>query len=402
MNKEISSIFNIKYAILDSQLAIREEDSKLLLNIINNSHFTRIRKIVLAYEDNKDWTKDLTENNFPIITIKNKAMGIDIEKILDYVSKEENYTIKTLKDKIYLGKKILYLTVRNNKWINWFKESQECCGFWNLTTGLYCPHNCLYCFLNLTDRIRPIPAVYLNISRFKREMSRFKTTSNCLLNCGESNDPLAFEPILNTFNSIAKIVTSKPNTSLLTVTKSCNVYDLDHELKNVIFSWSINPVKIQRMFELDSATTEQRFKAAKYVSEELGYPIRFRIDPIICPDLFDALSKNVEIDWNDYNDYHYELEPYLDLINKILELNVDGITLGTFRAYNPLFNCINSFKDLKGIMIRDTGHLKMPSDFRNWAFGTLKSYIEQYDCKVRVGFCKDIKWKNDKYCNCLL
>jgi len=407
MIKETSSISNIKYIVIDSRLGKNPYDKKVLLRILDSSIAESCLKVFLNYINEPELADDLLDNlldapiSYTNVNIENKKNGIDFEKVLKLVSEFEKHPISSVSDKIFLGKKILYLTHRSSKWIRWFKESKECPGFWLLTTGNFCPHNCKYCFLNLTLRTRSIPTININLSSFRTEMKKFASLhpESILLNCGESNDPLAFEPITKTFSFIARTVTSYPKKSLLVVTKSCNVYEIPDDLGSVIFSWSINPEVIQRKFELDSATTEQRLEAAKYVSEVLEYKIRFRIDPIICPDLFSYLSNGSEVN---YESFSYELEPYYKLIDKIRKLeNLNGITLGTFRAYSSLFNFIPDFKELKSSMEQDVGHLKLPKSFRNWVFSNIEDYINETTLECPIGYCKDTIWKNENYCNCL-
>ena len=97
------------------------------------------------------------------------------------------------------------------------------------------------------------------------------------------------------------------------LTKSSNVdslLDLDHG-RHTVVSWSLNAPRMIERFEAGTASLAERVDAARRC-QEAGYPIRYRLDPVIA---YDAWRTG-----------------YAEAIDYALtRTNPDTITLGTLR-----------------------------------------------------------------------
>jgi spore photoproduct lyase len=169
-----------------------------------------------------------------------------------------------------------------------------CFKFWQLVHASGCPFRCAYCFLQTTTYFRLNKAalagqVYGNWEQMVEEV---KDWLSCpvprMLVVGELQDGLAFD-------SAYAAVTGKPLTHhliplfaaqgrhrLIFLTKSTLI---KHALKleptpQVVFSWSVNAEYVGRRWEQGAPLPGRRFAAAAMV-QEAGWPIRFRLDPMI-------------------------------------------------------------------------------------------------------------------------
>ena len=106
------------------------------------------------------------------------------------------------------------------------------------------------------------------------------------------------------------------------LTKSDNVddiLDLDHNGHTVI-AWSMNNDAVSRKFEIGAPTFQRRLTAAKK-TQEAGYPLRMRLDPIVPID-----------GWQD---------AYAKTIEEIFSLvSPERVTLGTLRFEKGFYNNI--------------------------------------------------------------
>jgi spore photoproduct lyase len=85
--------------------------------------------------------------------------------------------------------------------------------------------------------------------------------------------------------------------------------------RQVIFSWSVNAEYVGRRWELGTPLPSRRFAAAVKM-QEAGWPIRFRLDPMI--PYSDAGES-----WRD---------GYADALNRINSLSPEMVTIGSLRA----------------------------------------------------------------------
>lgn len=379
----------IEYVAIDSNLGLNSYDLRILEEVLENKGVFGTKILLLRFSNANGKVQEVLESyaNFDVSEeLENKANSCDIKSIFDHFSTLEGKTLTGIKEKIRFGKKILYLDAVSNSFIRKFVSNQECPGFWNLAVGTFCRHECLYCFLNLTMRIRPLCVEHLNLSRLKSNLKYFnRKHSSTLLNAGESSDPLDNEPLLHIWNKIVDLVRGYGN-KILCLTKSKNVDSIpeaDESLRNTaIYSWSINPPDVVRRYELNTASSEARLEAAHHL-RDFGYRIRFRVDPIMPLNLMDALSEGYDIPVQDI-----DLEGYFKLIDQFDRIGPEMVTFGTFRALPPLFNFLrdNSFK--KGSLVKNGKRFRIPRRFRYHMYQRLGAYSQDLlGCHIAI--CKD-------------
>ncbi|NVM29732.1 MAG: hypothetical protein HWN65_12890 [Candidatus Helarchaeota archaeon] len=382
---------DLKYIVIDSTIGRNEEDLKILEEISTNGTFDDKNLLLLQFTKANGKVKNLLDSfsNLKIIELENKANSSDIKSIFQHFSEIEGKTVDTFKDKIKLGKKILYLDAVSNSFIRRFESNQECPGFWNLAIGTFCRHGCTYCFLNLTMRIRPLCIEHVNLSRLKNNLKHFNKKHghiNALLNADETSDPLDNEPMLHLWNKIVEIVRDSGN-QLLCLTKSNNVRTIPESdggklADSVIYSWSINPKPIVHRYEPLTASSEERLSAAKKL-KNFGYRIRFRVDPILPVQFMKDLSNGKDLSVKDI-----DLEEYFLLIDKFSEIGPEMVTFGTFRALPPLFNFLLD-KTFKKQHLRKNGkRFRIPEKFRHYIYEQLGNYTHNLlGCNIAI--CKD-------------
>jgi spore photoproduct lyase len=204
-----------------------------------------------------------------------------------------------------------------------------CFKFWQLVHASGCPFRCAYCFLQTTTYFRFNKAALMGqvYGNWEQMVEEVKVWLACptprMLIVGELQDGLAFD-------SAYAAVTGKPLTHhliplfaaqdrhrLIFLTKSTLI---KHALKleptpQVVFSWSVNAEYVGRRWELGAPLPSSRFAAAARV-QEAGWPIRFRLDPMIpyC---------DVEDNWR---------AGYTEAIDRINGLAPEMVTIGALRA----------------------------------------------------------------------
>jgi spore photoproduct lyase len=220
------------------------------------------------------------------------------------------------------------------KFIKQFDGPEEgsgvvCFKFWQLVHASGCPFQCAYCFLQTTTYFRMKKEalsgqIYSNWQQMIEEVREFlaSPTPRMLL-VGELQDGLAFD------NAYVD-VTGKPLTHhliplfaaqkrhrLIFLTKSTVI---KHALKleptsQVVFSWSVNAEYVGRRWEKGAPLPSSRFAAATKI-QDAGWPIRFRLDPMI--------------PYRDDNDeWRKGYEVAIDRINS---LSPEMVTIGALRA----------------------------------------------------------------------
>lgn len=381
---------DIQYLAIDSHIGLNDDDLKILEEIMYSGAFDKKKLLLLQFVKTNNKIKELLNSfsNLEIIELDNKANSGDIRTIFNHFSVKESYNSNDFKHKRQLGKKILYLDAVSNSYIRRFESNQECPGFWNLGIGTFCRHGCTYCFLNLTMRIRPLCIEHMNLSRLKVNLKSFNKKNgpiNALLNAGETSDPLDNEPLLNIWNKIVELIKNSGN-QILCLTKSNNVDHIpepNSELSDsVIYSWSINPESVVQRYEPNTASSGERLEAAK-ILKNLGYKIRFRIDPILPVRFMEIISHG-----NPYSLTDIDLEDYFKLIDQFSKIEPEMITFGTFRALPPLFNFLLDTTFKKEYFYKNGKRFRLPNNIRFYIYEHLGTYTKDLlGCHIAI--CKD-------------
>lgn len=204
-----------------------------------------------------------------------------------------------------------------------------CFNFWELVVAAGCPFRCSYCFLQATPSYvfghYPLSgAVFSNWKDMLREVEQWLTApSPRMLVVGELQDGLAFDGVYRSLAGTAltemliPLFARQKRHRLLFLTKSTAIR---HALRlpptqQVVFSWSLNAEEAARRWEIGAPPPARRLDAARRMALE-GWPIRFRLDPIIP---FEG--------WR---------EGYGQIADKINTLGPEMVTLGCLRASSTL------------------------------------------------------------------
>jgi spore photoproduct lyase len=225
---------------------------------------------------------------------------------------------------------------KRGKFIKQFTGPDEgsgvvCFKFWQLVHASGCPFRCAYCFLQTTTFFRFNKAalmglVYENWTQMIGEVKTWlESPTPRMLIVGELQDGLAFD-------NAYKVVTGKSLTEhlvplfaaqdrhrLIFLTKSTLI---KHALRmeptrQVVFSWSVNAEYAGRRWEQGAPSPGRRFDAASRV-QKAGWPIRFRLDPMV--PYVDAVTGQT---WR---------EGYGEAIDRINALSPEMVTIGALRA----------------------------------------------------------------------
>jgi spore photoproduct lyase len=159
------------------------------------------------------------------------------------------------------------------------------CGkFWELRWAFGCPLNCAYCYLRGTNRGNMSPR-YVKLNDVLRALDEvfndpdFNDGKPALFNSGELCDSLMNPDMMA---KIADKFEEQRKHKLVLVTKfgpRNAMFLVEKPRKNVVCVWSINAIKVSKLWESAAPHPEERIKAACMTSEA-GYEVRVRIDPI--------------------------------------------------------------------------------------------------------------------------
>jgi len=283
----------------------------------------------------------------------------------------------------------------------------ECFRFWQLVVAGGCPYRCAYCFLQTVPwfRFRPeelYGLVYTNVDDMVEEIEKWLADPiPKMMIAGELQDGLVFDSAYKKTSGkalthhIIPLFAAQKRHRLIFLTKSTQI---QHALElaptpQVVFSWSVNAEEVAAKWEHGAPLPSQRFAAAKKM-KKAGWPVRFRLDPMV-----------------PYRDWK---KGYGEAIRKINDLSPEMVTLGALRAtsYNGLknaskangrdesiFEYLTEEKDPSGFKYR-IPFAKQVEMFR-FAVGGLKGSIKPALCKEDKALWRALGMKFEG-CHCLL
>lgn len=303
-------------------------------------------------------------------------------------------------------------TERSSRFIRQFggpgEDSQIVCfKFWQLVVAGGCPYRCAYCFLQTVPwfRFRPdelYGLVYTNVDDMVAEIREWLSDPiPKMMIVGELQDGLVFDSAYKKTSGkplthrIIPLFAAQKKHRLIFLTKSTQIqYALElPPTPQVVFSWSVNAEEISRRWERGTPLPSERFAAAETM-KKAGWPIRFRLDPMV-----------------PYPDWK---RGYAEAIRKINALSPEMVTLGALRAtsYNGLKNAAKANGRDESIFDYLTEE-KDPSGFKyripfatqvemfRFAVNKLKANIKPALCKEDIALWKAVGMKFDG-CHCLL
>ncbi|MCJ8347540.1 radical SAM protein [bacterium] len=262
-------------------------------------------KIFLDQEVTDFTTVNHIKEYFPeieLIPVSNK------EEVLKYVDD------KSMKDRIQSGKKLLYLNNYKGQFVKFCPakspECYLCCNLHTINLQSNCVFNCTYCILQ-SVLSNPVMQVHCNLDEVFTALTEYDKSihEKTRICTGEIADSLALDHIFMQNKYLVEFFANSKNLYLELKTKSNNIkplLELDPKGKTVV-SFSLNPAEIVRKIELQTASLEDRLKAAREVLDH-GYKVCFNIDPMIYfegwqeayTELFETISsqfKPGEIAW---------------------------------------------------------------------------------------------------------
>jgi len=267
-----------------------------------------------------------------------------------------------------------------------------CPHFYVLAHANGCPFECAYCYLQLTFRTCKAPVLFTNVDRLQREVERFlERCEPSVLNAGELSDALAFDRLTALTERIVPMFGRQTKHKLLLLTKSTQVsrlLRLDHGGQTAV-AFSLNAPGVAARFEHGAPSPAARIRAAQKVAAA-GYPVRFRIDPMIPTG-----------GWEE--DYRALAEAILD------STRPERVTLGTMRYFPSLPHFSSNGKAAYAYATQREpadGRLRVPLEVRVSMYGAMRAQLEG----MPVALCKETEeaWSlsglnhQPCVCNCTL
>lgn len=282
-----------------------------------------------------------------------------------------------------------------------------CFKFWQLVVAGGCPYRCSYCFLQTVPwfRFRPdelYGLVYTNVDDMLTEVKKWLDDKiPKMMIVGELQDGLVFDAAYKKVNGtplthlLIPMFAAQKRHRLIFLTKSTQIH---HALElpstpQVVFSWSVNAEHVGKIWEHGTPLPSERFKAAEKM-KLAGWPIRFRLDPMVP---FPGWKTG-----------------YAEVIERINSLSPEMVTLGALRASSyhglrnaakangrdeSIFDYLTKDKDPSGFKYR------IPFDTQVELF---RFASDRFSSKIVPALCKEDKvlWKalglKFEGCHCLL
>jgi spore photoproduct lyase len=222
-------------------------------------------------------------------------------------------------NKILLGKQVVYIGPASDV-LDVFSMPDDrmvCPHFERLKLASNgCFYRCEWCYLKLTYRAAfPFITVRVQYEKIKDQLWKRLAESKTpvIFNSGELADSLSMEHLTRAGREFIPWFGLSKNGYLFMLTKSENVddiLDLPHN-GHTIVAWSMNNALVSQKYEIGAPPFGERLLAARK-SQEAGYRVRVRLDPIIP---FEG--------WK---------QKYAATIKRIFEqISPESITIGTLR-----------------------------------------------------------------------
>ncbi len=288
------------------------------------------------------------------------------------------------------------------------EDSQIVCfKFWQLVVAGGCPYRCAYCFLQTVSWFRFHPdelygLVYTNVDDMVAEITKWLADpSPKMMIAGELQDGLVFDAAYKKMTGtplthrIVPLFAAQKKHRLIFLTKSTQIqYALElSPSPQVVFSWSVNAEEVGKRWEHGAPIPSERFSAAEKM-KKAGWPIRFRLDPMI--------------------PYPHWKRGYSEAIKRINVLSPEMVTLGALRATSyhglrnaakangrdaSIFDYLTEEKDPSGFKYRIPFGTQV--EMFRFAIERLKTGISPALCKEDAALWKALGMKFNG-CHCLL
>ncbi len=189
---------------------------------------------------------------------------------------------------------------RKSSFVRYFDKTPPgivCPHFFILAHANGCIYRCAYCYLQLTFRGDVRATIFTNRADLLADVRRFLARPEpSTLNAGELSDALATDDRTGLTKDLVPLFAAQERHALILLTKSANVenlLELEHNGRTIV-SFSVNAEEVAARYEPGAPSPAARVAAARRVADA-GYPVRFRIDPIIpVPGWEDSYRKLIE------------------------------------------------------------------------------------------------------------
>ncbi|MCA1927384.1 MAG: radical SAM protein [Calditerrivibrio sp.] len=268
-----------------------------------------------------------------MIYIEKSAEHGHFRKLFD--ENETPYEFIEDKSEIEDSKKNILITSQKNRFVHSCPATKEyrCCNYMVVDAVEGCPFDCSYCILQAYLNHNYIK-VYDDMESIRESILDLSKKGKFRLGTGELSDSLALDHILRLLDFIIPIINKQENIQFEFKTKSSNISNLlNHNPKNIVVSFSLNPEIISKREELFASSPIERIKAAKTLTE-YGYRVSFHFDPLIYCD-------NFEEEYINLLDY---------LFDNIEQSSVEFISISTFRFVPELADIIRNKFDNSDIL----------------------------------------------------
>ncbi|MCI0690702.1 hypothetical protein L0337_01700 [candidate division KSB1 bacterium] len=302
---------------------------------------------------------------------------------------------------------------------DWHGDKDTFCPpiWWDLAIGSgACGLGCRACFLMLTFRAMRDPlrhVLYENVNDLwdaaDAWLSHPKRRPFHTLGIGiDRSDSLLYEGVTGHARTLIPMFANKnanpQNCKLILLTKSTNVHYLKGlPIENVIVSFSLNPEPIADLWEGKYPDTLERITPsiikrlhACLAAQEMGFEIRWRIDPILTPENWVILYKNF----------------FEEAAN--LGLKPRYITFGTYREKNKMLDLWREKWGLPEMewqpngLAQDGTHRHLPDAERIKTYKEVVALSRQYFPLSKISLCKETHAVRKALglcnadCNCLM
>jgi spore photoproduct lyase len=281
------------------------------------------------------------------------------------------------------SKKILYLTRFKGELIKPCPGTKDyiCCGYHILHIGSNCPVDCSYCILQAYFN-QPFIRLFVNTEEIFLKLKTFVNTHPgeiIRLGTGEFTDSLALDQITGFSDLLLQELSSYPQVLVELKTKTAVIHNLIQAApaKNIIVSWSLNPMEIIKKEERGSASLDERLEAA-VACQEKGYNLGFHFDPIF---FFKG--------WEEAYQQTVQL-----LFSKIRAEKIAWISMGCFRFMPALKSIIQDRHPKAGYIYQEfipalDKKMRYPQSKRVEIYKKLLGWIKEFGKEVPVYFCME-------------
>jgi len=280
-----------------------------------------------------------------------------------------------------------------------------CFKFWELVVAAGCVYRCSYCFLQAVPSFvfghyNLMGTIFSNWKQMIEETEKWlEWPTPRMLLIGELQDGLVFDGVYKKYagQSITEMLiplfAQQKRHRMIFLTKSVMTQFAKKlpPTDRVVFSWSVNSEEVGKKWEIGTPPPSKRFQAAQEM-KELGWPVRFRLDPMVSYDGWES--------------------GYAWAIDQINAIGPEMVTIGALRASNTLQ--AHTARNGRDASIFDKLSEKDPSGFKyRLPFETqvklFKFAVNRLDRKkIGVALCKEDMslWKaiglKFEGCHCLL